>query len=471
MIEDLWKIRSGLTFEIHSPLFEKYKFNSNQRNSYYQDFMYLEYIFRSENLPEAFSTVSNNLHNHLTLVREAIPLSLARNVDPTGIIQLITNIHDCSIIDCNYNRIPECFSGYVPNSYYQLDYIESLDTQENRLLKEFLLMVEQLIQDLLSSSYVSKYVEEALNNYLNQIDDMLSVKWLGDVGKLQRIPSNSQILQKKDGYRDIFRYFIHFEFGYKLKWDELDDYLNGYNKKLSELYEYWCYFSLLELIGEFVNQKIHFNEIFYVDNSNWKIKVRRGQKFGKWFTANVRNHQIEIQLIYNQAFSKSKMKYRSYSLLFKPDFTLKVIINGIMTFIHFDAKYRSEYYSDYSRNEDNELGVQQDYENDQNDDLENEFSEEILAEIRDEEELIHRKYKSGDIYKMHSYKDAILNSHGAYILYPGSKQNVFEVKPGEPIPSIGAFPLTPGMSDKEKVSLMNFINGIFLKLIEKCSHS
>ena len=28
-------------------------------------------------------------------------------------------------------------------------------------------------------------------------------------------------------------------------------------------------------------------------------------------------------------------------------------------------------------------------------------------------------FKNGDIYKMHTYKDSILKSHGAYVLYPG----------------------------------------------------
>lgn len=467
MIEDLWKIRSGLTFNIHSPLFEKYDFNSIPRNSLYQDFMYLDYILKRENLPEAFSTVSNNLHNNLITKRETVPISLARDVDPSGIVQLISDTNCLSFTDCNDNRIADCFTKYLPNRYNQLVYVESLDTQENRLVKEFLLMVENLIQYLISSSYASRYVEESLNGFLNQVDDMLGNKWLEDVEKLQRIPSNSQILYKKDGYRDIFKYFIHFNYGYKLMWDEFDDHLNGYNKKLSELYEYWCFFSLLELIGDYANQEINFEDIFYIDSTNWKIKVRRGQKFGKRFTIEVRNQRVDIQFIYNQAFSNSKMNFRSYSLLFKPDFTLKVLVDGNTSFIHFDAKYRSEYFSNKNGYEELENGSSIGDQDDAFLNSEQELSEEELAEIRDEEELINRKYKSGDIYKMHSYKDAIINSHGAYILYPGSKTNVFEVKLGDPIPSIGAFPLTPGMSDKEKVSITNFIEGILIKLISK----
>ena len=50
---------------------------------------------------------------------------------------------------------------------------------------------------------------------------------------------------------------------------------------------------------------------------------------------------IEIDLFYNLRFS-DKSQYRSYSLAFKPDYTLLVTIGGETHYIHFDAKYRSE---------------------------------------------------------------------------------------------------------------------------------
>ena len=54
---------------------------------------------------------------------------------------------------------------------------------------------------------------------------------------------------------------------------------------------------------------------------------------------------------------------------------------------------------------------------------------------------------------MHTYKDAILKTEGAYILYPGDNQKIFEVKENEPIPSVGAFPLTPGKNGNEEDEL------------------
>ena len=49
---------------------------------------------------------------------------------------------------------------------------------------------------------------------------------------------NSQILQKKEGYRDIFKFYLNFEFGFRPQWIELEDIFKGYERRLSELYEF-----------------------------------------------------------------------------------------------------------------------------------------------------------------------------------------------------------------------------------------
>lgn len=78
--------------------------------------------------------------------------------------------------------------------------------------------------------------------------------------------------------------------------------------------------------------------------------------------------------------------------------------------MHFDAKYRSEgqvlaYYEN--------IAQKQLSDNDQENQIENE------VETRDLDEETRRKFKYGDLYKMHTYKDAILKTEGAYVLYPG----------------------------------------------------
>jgi hypothetical protein len=66
---------------------------------------------------------------------------------------------------------------------------------------------------------------------------------------------------------------------------------------------------------------------------------------------------------------------------------------------------------------------------------------------------------------MHTYKDAILRSQGAYIFYPGDKRVLFRVKDEYEIPSVGAFPLTPGKNGFEEKELQNFIIAVIKKFI------
>jgi predicted component of viral defense system (DUF524 family) len=63
---------------------------------------------------------------------------------------------------------------------------------------------------------------------------------------------------------------------------------------------------------------------------------------------------------------------------------------------------------------------------------------------------------------MHTYKDAISNTKGAYVLYPGEKSETYLEK-DKIIPSIGAFPLTPGkISSMHKDKIKLFIKDYLL---------
>ena len=60
---------------------------------------------------------------------------------------------------------------------------------------------------------------------------------------------------------------------------------------------------------------------------------------------------------------------------------------------------------------------------------------------------------------------AIVRTEGAYILYPGDKQKVFYVTEGEAIPSVGAFPLTPGKEGVEEEELGSFVMGVLRRVV------
>lgn len=208
---------------------------------------------------------------------------------------------------------------------------------------------------------------------------------------------------------------------------------------MSELYEYWCYFKLLKVLNELSVVKVNFEDIFRVNNDGWSISIKRGQSSAKKFKIYIEDSEIDIELFYNLKFSKESPLYVSYSLIFKPDYTLKITIGNKIHYIHFDAKYRSQ------------LEVTG---NNLDDDIDE----------RDDLEENNYVFKNGDIYKMHTYKDSILRSHGAYVLFPGNSPQNFYVFESQVIPSVGAFSLTPGDDENNEQELAKFIEEV-LKIL------
>ncbi|OUS77298.1 hypothetical protein B1748_09155 [Paenibacillus sp. MY03] len=99
----------------------------------------------------------------------------------------------------------------------------------------------------------------------------------------------------------------------------------------------------------------------------------------------------------------------SYSKVYKPDFSILLKVNNQDHWIHFDAKYRLN----------NSIWTNQ------NDDT-------STSTLNDQIGYDGRSFNQDDLSKMHTYRDSILGSRGAFILYPAdlSKAEVFHRYPG-----------------------------------------
>lgn len=193
-------------------------------------------------------------------------------------------------------------------------------------------------------------------------------------------------------------------------------------------------------------KKISFEDVFKINKDNWSIGIKKGAQSMKQFQLNLYGFDIGVKLFYNLRFSDGS-KYRSYSLAFKPDYTLLLTINDKDYYIHFDAKYRSE------------LEIIDFYNK-------IESSKDLDKEIEQRDSLEEKEYvfKDGDIYKMHTYKDSILKTEGSYVLYPGNRTKQF-YESDTIIPSVGAFSLTPGNDLSEESNLNAFITDVIKTLL------
>ncbi len=444
MIADLSQHSLSLIFEVNSPLYQEFELDSRQKETYYEDFMFLEYLFREDNLPSIFEYLSKNLHSQLKNHTETVPISFASNVNQNTLKNILSRPNN--LVEVNSDlEIVQKLKGFIPMEIEQTKHEDIIDIPENRFFKYFLELIRDLIEKLLENSKEG-YINDKLLSFREEVEYYLSNKFFNHISTMEYVPFNSQILQKKEGYREIFQYFLMLEFSFRLSWNEINNQFKGFEKKLSELYEYWCYFKMLKVLNDLSIKKISFEDVFKINKDNWSISIKKGIGSRKKFKLLINDHKIDVELFYNLRFSDNP-KYRSYSLAFKPDYTLRIKIGDEFNYIHFDAKYRSE------------LEIVDFYEKIGSD---NQLEEEI--DERDELEEKEYVFKDGDIYKMHTYKDSILMTEGSYVLYPGNKTKQF-FESDMIIPSVGAFSLTPGNEDFEENNLEIFIKEVIKTLL------
>lgn len=418
MIADLSEHISSIVFDTKSPLFQSFDLIDSNKTSLYEYYMYLEYLFREENLPSTFEYLSKNLYSQLEEYTETVPTSFASNIEPNELINVFSNPNNLHKIN-NENFVwTNKTKGYVPNFIDEIKYKDNIDVPENRFYKNFLQLIDYLIDKLIEKSS-DGYIKDKLLNFQEEITYYLSEQYFKDISLMDYEPLNSQVLQKKEGYREILQYFLMLEFSYRMKydWNDLDKTFKGYEKRLSELYEIWSYFELLSVLENLTGENLHKEDLFELNGLN--INLKKGSKSIIKSSLNVYGNIIPIEFMYNKLFTGGN---GSYSVNLKPDYSIKFMINDKYYFIHFDAKYKF--------NIDN-------------------FGNEV--------------YKDIDIYKMHTYRDAIKNTVGSYVLYPGDVKKLFSK---DNLDLVGAFPLNPEKDDKEKEDLSKFIYDLIGKLIK-----
>ena len=407
MIGDLSKYSQQLIYESKSPLFQPFEINEIDEKIGYEEFMLLEYLFKDENLPSTIEYLSRNLYSALTDTVEEVPTSFASNISPNDLIDVFSNSENLEKSTDTSSIWHKQTNGYVPLRINETKYVDNIDVPENRFYKNFLESIESLINKLLQKPYQG-YIRDQLLIYKQTISAYLSQRYFKDIGIMDYVPLNSQLLQKKEGYRDILQYYLMFELGFRLNWSEITDEFRGNEKKLFELYECWSYFELVEILKELCDSTIGFDDIFSASSDKMTISLREG--IVKSFNLNVSDRDIAIELLYNKTFNKKQSDYKSYSVELRPDYSLIIHVDDNRYLLHFDAKYK--------------LNIEDD------------------------------SFKNQDIVKMHAYKDAILGTVGAYVLYPGEKDKVYYENLDERLESVGAFPLRPGdnLHNRKKIS-------------------
>jgi len=191
-------------------------------------------------------------------------------------------------------------------------------------------------------------------------------------------------LLKRDGYRELMEARNNLLLSKSPIFAYLKDIIAERN--IAEMYEFWCFFELSRRLRD---------QVVLAGSEEFRIEVETTLE-GGLAQSKAKTIIGEYELLYNKKFMRSRKG--SYSVPLKPDFTLS---KNDEILVVFDSKFRFGI-----KDQELESYPAEDYE----EDAIEKFEVERIARI-------------SDIFKMHTYKDA-LGAKCAAILYPGN-QNVF----------------------------------------------
>ncbi len=431
---------SALLLEYSSPTSLSFSQDSEkQQKTALEQFIFLRQFCYSDNIESLFASIKRNPDRILIEEDELKPFGQGL---PSK--RFFANPFSYSR---NWNNLGNGI--FLPSEIAVTHKCESLDTPANRFLKfalnAFLEICENIIVYVEKSSV---YYSEAFE-IKKHIENILQDSFFDDVQDLTVMPVNNQVLEKREGYSQIFNAFSMVDLALQLDWKGKEEVYSGESKNTALLYEYWLFFELRKIISKIEGcSPILKNEddSFIKENDGLTISLCQDKKSVQHFET----EKLKIDLYYNRTFSHKsfeKSKYEgSYSRPFRPDYTIaifpkeydiekKAVEDGAVSYIHFDAKYRLEDLSQFINKEESEA--------------------EINKEISEEKgESVMNTYRRGDLLKMHTYNDAIRRTVGSYVLYPGTDSkdgkrfSVYE----EILPGVGAFAIRPSDVTKRELN-------------------
>lgn len=419
-------------FNVESPKIKTADFNEMISNVDAKIKEIVSLVFRSNSVAKGiYSKTGFREHDYYVYLRiyqlmkdnKIIPFSeyirkhpnfrFVRNIE-TKSINLITDVSPESIEDVIsvknvFSKISDTektvFGKVMPFEMNEYQAISSIDTGENQFVKFFLNYSIRLLNhfrnSLLNSltkgeGVVDVCLVEEVSKMQERLISELSHPFYSRISKMNTMNGSSTVLTRKFGYKELFKSYL------SLKQEPLsvfdsDSLIELFqNKSVDKLYEYICLFRLIDIISEIYEKKaVYEGELDIKETTIFSVGIYEGDD-GVEFVFDETEQYPKTTLMFQHSFSKSNSEYLSVSVDFRPDFTLMLEDGKNKHYYHFDSKFR--------------IGNNDGSKND-------------------------------DIAKMHGYRDAIVCTVGAYVLYPGDKKIVYGRPKSYYYEGVGAFPL------------------------------
>lgn len=411
LLADLTRVATSLPFSAGEPASSPYMRGPAPRDEVlYHAFVYLRYILSDDaptddRLIPALELIQRAPYRRWQTERREVGIEALTRVDERTLFDLVTRAgapaHSPSLSAAGA-ALASRLGGQLPESVSERRIRATLDTPENRFVKAFIGQASGIIARTRSEAegrrdaFARKVIDDC-----NRMDAVLQPivrhsMWR-EVGTLERIPFSSTVLQRRRGYRQVLRHFARIRLAPRipLDRDEMRDLLEL--KDIALLYELWTFFRLADLVRELDGSPMRAAR---PGSTAFEVDLGRGATF-EWASG--------VRLAYNPSFRRGHQPpHRSYSVGLRPDIALHVPEGRPNHGLHLlDAKFKLRKLAD--------AGL-----------------EGSGGESREGKEGERRgDFTRGDLYKMHTYRDAIPAARSVWILYPGTEFRFFDASGGQ----------------------------------------
>lgn len=395
-----------------------------------EDVLYQAYAFirhglqarGPHDLRSAVERVLLDPHRRLIPQSADVPLERADRVDATTIIDLFRRPGGLTPVDpaspLASSPVAIALGQKAPSIVRSIRMIETTQTRENEFISGVLDTVRAVI-DRYRKAVRSSYPDRA-ERLLGEPDSFMALvdSWRRHPTFQGLTPSgnyslSSTVLRRRLGYRQVTRFFLDLLARTRLlAANDAERLLHA--RDAAVIYEYWCYFEVVAAVSDVLGRQpapARFAYGTFGANVPWAYAADFGG----------------IRVWFNRQYRAP----RSYSVPLRPDVSVELSDGRLHL---FDAKLKRDA-----------------------------IKVDAATESQIEEEEQRATYRRGDLYKMHTYRDA-LDAQSVWVLFPGrdvqraeyeAPQEAADAKPRGPR-GVGALPLLPG-SAADRVALRQLV--------------
>lgn len=338
-------------------------------------------------LTTALTTIQARPHRELQDNPQRVPLAAVTEADADILLSILHAPEEWQPVAPDFPLAAQ-LNGHAPTHVWQRCSIETTDTPPNRFVRAF-------VRDLLAAAdmlpaqrwwmQAPPKRRDEIQLLEQQLQQALHQAPLAEAGPLHHLPLTSQVLLRRDGYRELLPLWQRFQGARRPLFAALQQAMEV--RDIAQLYEIWVFFRLVKEIQQALGE----------EEKPPVLTLTFSDEYGLHWGAEARYGSGD-RLLYNHTYRLP----HSYSVALRPDFAW--VQNGKLTVV-LDAKFRLEQTAWQSETSEAAPGT---------------------------------TVKQDDLYKMHTYRDA-LGVRAAVALYPGDQACFYrQDRPKDELPTLAA---------------------------------